>query len=1080
MTRLVRLGKAALALVLLGVLIVAAPVVLASFGNPIGDAVDTFADPLASDATRTEAVLVAVLATVGWVCWAMVLTALLTETVAAVRGTVARPLPLLLPGIQPTVRALLSAVTVASTALPAGASPPLPPPPVLAVADGHDLASQPADPEPAAAPAEAGAPVGPVYVVERGDTWWSIAETVLGSGTRWAEVVAANDGHTMPDGTTLTADTARPRPGWTLALPPAAVLALQTPPEPDPPAGQVHVVEAGDSLWDIAQSYVTDDSNQAIVDTVDVIAQANDLADPNVISVGQPLVIPNTITDRPDGPAGGPAGAVVVEPGDTLWGLAAEHLGDGHRYHDIVDLNAGRPQPDGQALTDPSFIEAGWVLNLPDTATPQPTAPQPVPAPAEPAPAPPHADPSPDAAESAAPAPEPEPARNPTPTPAAPRPTVQPGPSPASEAPPTSPADAAVDAVDEEQEEAAVSVPVGLLGAGLTAAAAVVVLERRRRLQRQRRPRGHLLPDPPPKLSSAETELRAAAPPAALQRVMAALQAAAAGSGIEGLPPVRYVTVDASEVSVALDLDCPAPPGFTNATPDRWVTTESFGTLADRAGGTVDPLPLLCPIGTTTTGHQVLVDLERHGAITVAGDPEAMIGLLRSVALAMATVPWAAAPQLTTVGLTGEIGALPWVTTADTLTDALARLDAHAAEVLAALPHAGATLAQARASGATPDAWNPAVVVSAEPPWETHQTALAARAANAPDATAVVVPAPSHDTGTVILRVDGERRVTFDGLDLDDVVASCLSSDDVRVVGDLLAGAARADTAPAPDQYRPGGVRASEATSGEPFGDVDVLVRVMGTVTVERVDGDQPAEIDFGRGKSREAVVFMACRDDGTGVTTEAVEAALWPAGANSRRTFNNTITDARRSLGHTPDGGRYLPAASDGRYRISERVKTDFELFWATVEQAENTDDATTAAGLLAQALSLVRGEPFTGAGLDYAWTAPTRTAVQTAVIDVADELGEILLAAGDLRGAERAARAGLTAAPGEERLYRFLMRAAAASGSRPMIDRIWRELRDVLADPDHGIEPEGTMSEETIQLFNELTSEPSRRRTA
>lgn len=1076
MTRLVRLGKAALALVLLGVLIVAAPVVLASFGNPIGDAVDTFADQLASDATRTEAVLVAVLATVGWVCWAMVLTALLTETVAAVRGTVARPLPLL-PGIQPAVRALLSAVTVASTALPAGASPSLPPPPVLAVADGHDLASQPADPEPAAAPAETVAPVGPVYVVERGDTWWSIAETVLGSGTRWAEVVAANDGHTMPDGTTITADTARPRPGWTLALPHTAVLPLQTAPEPDPPA-EVHLVEPGDSLWDIAESYVADDSNQAVVDAVEVIAQANNLVDPDVVSVGQPLAIPNTITDRHDGPAG----SVVVEPGDTLWDLAAEHLGDGHRYHDIVDLNAGRTQPDGQALTDPSIIESGWVLDLPATATPQPTATQPAPAPpepapADPAPAPPPADSSSEAVE-AAPVPEPEPAPNPTPTPAAPRPTVQPGPSPASEAPAMPPADDVVD--DVEEEEGAVSVPVGLLGAGLTAAGVVVMLERRRRLQRQRRPRGHLLPDPPPKLSSAETELRAAGPPSVLQRVMAALQAAAAGSGIEGLPPVRYVTVDDTEVSVALDHDCPAPPGFTNATPDRWVTTESFDTLADRAGGTVDPLPLLCPIGTTPTGHQVLVDLERHGAITVAGDPDATIGLLRSVALAMATVPWAAAPQLTTVGLTGDICALPWVTTADTLTDALAALDAHATEVLAALPHAGATLAQARASGATPDAWNPAVVVSAEPPWETHQTALAARAANAPDATAVVVPAPSHDTHTAILRLDSERRVTFDGLDLDDVVASCLSDDDVRVVGDLLADAARSDTTPAPQQYRPVGVRAPQETSDEPFGDVDVLVRVMGTVTVERVDGDQPAEIDFGRGKSREAVVFMACRDDGTGVTTEAVEAALWPAGANSRRTFNNTITDARRSLGHTPDGARYLPAASDGRYRISERVQTDFELFWATVEQAENTDDATAAAGLLAQALSLVRGEPFTGVGLDYAWTAPTRTAVQTAVIDVADELGEILLAAGDLRGAERAARAGLCAAPGEERLYRLLMRAAAASGSRPMIDRIWRELRDVLADPDHGIEPEGTMSEETIQLFNELTCEPSRRRTA
>jgi hypothetical protein len=47
-------------------------------------------------------------------------------------------------------------------------------------------------------------------------------------------------------------------------------------------------------------------------------------------------------------------------------------------------------------------------------------------------------------------------------------------------------------------------------------------------------------------------------------------------------------------------------------------------------------------------------------------------------------------------------------------------------------------------------------------------------------------------------------------------------------------------------------------------------------------------------------------------------------------------------------------------------------------------------------------------------------------------------------------------------------------------MVDRIWRELRDVLADPDYGIEPEGTMSPETIQLFDELTSEPARRRTA
>ncbi len=1073
MTRLVRLAQAALALVLLGALLALAPVLLASFGNPIREVLDTFADELTSDAARTEALLVAVLTTVGWVCWLMVVAAVVVETVATIRGTVARPLPLL-PGIQPAVRTLLSAVTLASTVLPAVASgaATLPPPPAHALLDDPDLISHAA--EPAAA-----TPVGPSYLVERGDTWWSIAQTLLGSGSRWDEVVDANAGSVMADGTAITADTARPRPGWTLALPPGAVLPLQTPaPTVPSPDVQVHVVEAGDSLWDIADTYLGDDSNQAVADAVAAIAAVNNIENPNVVHVGQQLVIPETISEQSSSGLDRPQpDQVVVDTGDTLWDLADEHLGDGERYDEIVDLNAGVPQSDGTMLVDPNVIEPGWILDLPSPVDSEPTPEAAEPAPpasSKPADLRPAPDPGPESPAEATPAPA-------APVDAAPRPA--PTVPPANIEPPSSPTRDLPDAPDSDVDddagdEAPTGVPVGLVGAGLTAAAVIVMLERRRRVQRQRRPTGHLLPSPPPKVTDAEVELRAAAPVSALERVMVAVQAAAAGSGIDGLPPVRYVTVTDGEIVVALVGGHPAPPGFTNRAPDQWVTTESHGALVDLAGGSVDPLPLLCPIGAAPDGLEVLIDLERHGAIAVAGAPDATIGLLRSIALAMATVPWAAAPQLSTVGLAGEITGLPWVSLADTLTDALARLDAHAAEVTAALPHAGASLAQARASGATPDAWNPAVVVSSEPPWETHQPALASRATAAPGAAAVVFPAPSGDTAGAFLRVDGARMVSFDGLDLE-VVAACLSSDDLRVVGELLGDAERTDTEPAPEQYRPAGVRPSEATV-DAVGDVDVLVRVMGPVAVDRLVDDRTIEVDFARGKSREAVVFMACRDDGAGVTADSVEAALWPAGANSRRTFNNTITDARRALGESADAERYLPNASEGLYRISGRVTTDFELFWATVEAANSTEDATAAADLLRQALSLVRGEPFTGVGLDYAWTAPTRTAVQTAVIDVADELGEVLLASGDLRGAERAARAGLAAAPGEERLYRLLMRAAAASGSRPMVERIWRELRDVLADPDHGIEPEGTISDETIALFNELTSGTNKRRSA
>ena len=63
-----------------------------------------------------------------------------------------------------------------------------------------------------------------------------------------------------------------------------------------------------------------------------------------------------------------------VKRGDTLWGLAERHLGDGHRYREILDLNLGHPQPDGRALTDAHWLYPGWQLHLPGDATELPAA----------------------------------------------------------------------------------------------------------------------------------------------------------------------------------------------------------------------------------------------------------------------------------------------------------------------------------------------------------------------------------------------------------------------------------------------------------------------------------------------------------------------------------------------------------------------------------------------------------------------------------------------------------------------------------------------------------------------------------
>jgi DNA-binding SARP family transcriptional activator len=64
-------------------------------------------------------------------------------------------------------------------------------------------------------------------------------------------------------------------------------------------------------------------------------------------------------------------GVHVVADGDTLWSIAAHHLGDAQRWRDIFRLNAGRQQPDGETLSDPDLILPGWHLRLPTTSTPQ-------------------------------------------------------------------------------------------------------------------------------------------------------------------------------------------------------------------------------------------------------------------------------------------------------------------------------------------------------------------------------------------------------------------------------------------------------------------------------------------------------------------------------------------------------------------------------------------------------------------------------------------------------------------------------------------------------------------------------------
>ena len=81
-------------------------------------------------------------------------------------------------------------------------------------------------------------------------------------------------------------------------------------------------------------------------------------------------------------------------------------------------------------------------------------------------------------------------------------------------------------------------------------------------------------------------------------------------------------------------------------------------------------------------------------------------------------------------------------------------------------------------------------------------------------------------------------------------------------------------------------------------------------------------------------------------------------------------------------------------------------------------------------------------------------------------------------MRAAEWAARQGLLVFPADERMYRLLMRTAKAAGNSPGVQRAFRELCAVLADPDDGVEPVDTVHPETLELLDELTG--GRRRPA
>ena len=204
--------------------------------------------------------LVDALAVVVWFAWASLVASIVVEIPAALSGRRARRFPV--AGIfQPVAGRLVAAVVIGALGVaarpvihtgtvPLAARLPRPATPasatvVLAGAASTTGTGAPVQtdtaPSPGPDPPPASTAPPAVYVVQRGDTLWGIAERELGDPLRWSEIFALNEGRPQPDGTALT-DPHWIDPGWTLLLPatttagPPAAAPVTAPPGGGPQA----------------------------------------------------------------------------------------------------------------------------------------------------------------------------------------------------------------------------------------------------------------------------------------------------------------------------------------------------------------------------------------------------------------------------------------------------------------------------------------------------------------------------------------------------------------------------------------------------------------------------------------------------------------------------------------------------------------------------------------------------------------------------------------------------------------------------------------------------------------------------
>ncbi|MGB5952077.1 MAG: hypothetical protein WBG57_06100, partial [Ornithinimicrobium sp.] len=239
-------------------------------------------------------------------------------------------------------------------------------------------------------------------------------------------------------------------------------------------------------------------------------------------------------------------------------------------------------------------------------------------------------------------------------------------------------------------------------------------------------------------------------------------------------------------------------------------------------------------------------------------------------------------------------------------------------------------------------------------------------------------------------------------------------------------------------------------------------LRMFGAPEVRGATGKRPQAA----GKATELIMFLALHP---GDSHEPVDAALWPGKRMDASRRNSPVSQARRWLGHMPDGRPHLGHVADNGYRL-EDVGSDWAEFNALI--GDDISQASTTA--LTGALRLVDDQPFPKINARYyAWAEVDQHEMIAAIADVAHELSTRALASGDARTAGWAAAKGLMVEEASELLWRDQLRAAWLSGAPGKTAEIAERMTDVLDTIG------GDMDPETIELLEQLLTDRQPRRS-